>query len=109
VPAQNNEERLDRLELIVQELAVDQHAAETAIAELATATRIAFDQVAEQFRQIGRRMDETAEHMRETDQHMRETDQHMRETDRRMRQTDERIDKLVLAIGELIRRDNPAQ
>jgi chromosome segregation ATPase len=63
----------------------------------------------------------TEEHMRETDQHMRETDRHLRETDRRLRETDgrlretdgrlretgsaldARIDKLVSAVGEMLR------
>jgi hypothetical protein len=33
------------------------------------------------------------------------TQEQFRETDRRFRETDERIDKLVSAIGELIRRE----
>jgi hypothetical protein len=41
--------------------------------------------------------------MRETDQHIREMDQRMHAMDKK---TDERIDKLVIAIGEFIRRQN---
>lgn len=70
------DERIDRLEKVVQVIAEDQLSLQKLIAELATETRRGFDRVAEQFA----------------------------ETDRRFRQTDERIDKLVLAIGEFIRR-----
>lgn len=70
------DERIDRLEKVVQVIAEDQLSLQKLIAELATETRRGFDRIAEQFA----------------------------ETDRRFRQTDERIDKLVLAIGEFIRR-----
>ena len=52
------------------------------IADLARETRKGFDRVAKQFG---------------------ETDRRMRETDQRMRGTDERIEKLVIAMGEVIR------
>jgi hypothetical protein len=78
----SHEERFDRLEKVVQILAEDQVNLQKIVADLATETRRGFDRVAEQFA---------------------ETDRSMKETDRRMRETDERIDKLVLAIGELIR------
>ncbi len=55
------------------------------LAELATETGRGFDRVAAQFDAIGRRMAQTGE---------------------RFRRTDERIDKLVVAIGELIRNPN---
>ena len=55
------------------------------MADLATETRRGFDRVAAQFE---------------------ETDRRFRETDEKFRQTDERIDKLVVAIGEFIRRSN---
>ena len=71
-------QRVDRLEKVVQILAEDQLSLQKLIAELATETRRGFDRVAKQFE----------------------------ETDKRMRQTDERIDKLVVAIGEFIRRQN---
>ena len=71
----SSEERIDRLEQVVQVIAEDQLSLQKLIAELATETRRGFDRVAHQFE----------------------------ETDRRMRQTDERIDKFVMAIGELIR------
>jgi DNA repair exonuclease SbcCD ATPase subunit len=73
--AKNPEERLDRLEQVVQVIAEDQLSLQKLIAELATETRRGFDRVAKQFE----------------------------ETDKRFRQTDERIDKLVIAIGEFIR------
>jgi hypothetical protein len=78
-------QRVDRLEQVVQIIAEDQVSLQKLIAELATETRKGFDRVAKQFA---------------------ETDKRMRETDQRFRQTDERIDKLVGAIGELIRRQN---
>jgi methyl-accepting chemotaxis protein len=110
-------ERIDRLERVVHVIAEGQLAhtesqanLEKLVADLATSTRIAFDQVAEQFRETDRRMAETDRRMAETDRRMAETDRRMAETDRRMRETDERfrrtderIDKLVVAIGELIR------
>lgn|GEM_PF-4416297 len=99
-------ERVDRLEQVVQIIAEDQVSLQKLIADLATETRKGFDRVAKQFEETDRRMRETDERMRETDERMRQTDERMRQTDERMRQTDERIDKLVLAIGELIRRQN---
>jgi uncharacterized Ntn-hydrolase superfamily protein len=78
-------QRVDRLEQVVQIIAEDQVSLQKLIAELATETRKGFDRVAKQ---------------------SAETDRRMRETDQRFRQTDERIDKLVGAIGELIRRQN---
>jgi len=71
----SSEERIDRLEQVVQVIAEDQLSLQKLIGELATETRRGFDRVAQQFE----------------------------ETDRRMRQTDDRIGKLVIAIGELIR------
>ena len=85
MPAKSHAERLDRLEKVVQILAEDQLSLQKIVAQLATETRLGFERVAAQFEEVGRRMGQT---------------------DERMRQTDERIDKLVLAIGELIRRSN---
>ena len=89
MPARSNEDRIDRLEQVVQVIAEDQLSLQKLIAELATETRRGFDRVAQQFE--------------ETDRRMRQTDDRMRQTDDRMRQTDDRIGKLVIAIGELIR------
>jgi methyl-accepting chemotaxis protein len=112
MPARNNDERLDRLEQIVNLIAEDQQTLQAVVTELATETRRAFDQVAAQFVEIGHHIAETDKHIAETDKHIAETDKHMRETDKRMRQTDERmrqtdgrIDKLVVAIGEFMRRN----
>jgi hypothetical protein len=99
MPAKSHAERLDRLEKVVQILAEDQLSLQKIVAQLATETRLGFERVAAQFEEVGRRMGQT-------DERMRQTDERMRQTDERMRQTDERIDKLVLAIGELIRRSN---
>jgi len=90
---------LDRLEQVVTVLAESHLSLEKVVADLATETRRGFDQVAAQFEVIGKRMDET-------DRRFRETDERFRETDERSRRTDERIDKLVSAIGELIRNQN---
>jgi methyl-accepting chemotaxis protein len=90
------EERFNRLEQVVHVLAEGQLALEKIVAELATETRKGFDRVAEQFAETDRRM-------RQTDERMKQTDERMRQTDERFRQTDQRIDKLVSAIGELIR------
>ena len=75
-------QRVDRLERVVQIIAEDQVSLQKLIADLATETRRGFDRVAKQFAETDKRMDE------------------------RFRQTDERIDKLVVAIGEFIRRQN---
>jgi hypothetical protein len=74
-------ERLDRLERAVQALARE--------------TRRGFERVAKQFQ--------------ETDRRMRQTDERFRQTDERFRRTDERIEKLVIAIGELIRHQNASR
>ena len=117
-------QRVDRLERVVRVIAEDQVSLQKLIAQLATETRRGFDRVAKQFEETDRRMRQTDERMRQTDdrmrqlderlderirqtdQRLRQTDQHMRQTDERSRKTDERIDKLVVAIGELIRRQN---
>ena len=74
------DERLDRLEKVVQIIAEDQISLQKLIGDHATETRRGFDQVAAQFREVAR---EGAE---------------------RSRAADERVDRLVLAIGELIKR-----
>jgi methyl-accepting chemotaxis protein len=101
--AKSQEERIDRLEQVVQVIAEGQLSLEKLIADLATETRRGFDQVAEQMR-------ETDKQMRETDRQMRETDRKMgelaRRTDERFSQTDERIGKLVIAIGAFMNQKN---
>ena len=72
-------ERMDRLEQVVQVLAERHIDLEQIIADLAKETRIGFDLVAKQ----------------------------SAETDRRMSETDQRIGKLVGAITELNRAQNP--
>ena len=81
---------MDRLEQVVSLLAESQLSVEKAVAELATETRRGFDQVAAQFAAVTKRIDEMA-----------------RENSQRSRESDERVDKLVLAIGELIRNQPP--
>jgi uncharacterized membrane-anchored protein YhcB (DUF1043 family) len=96
---------LDRLEQVVGILAESHISLERVVAELATETRRGFDQVAAQFAAVTKRMDEdrahTEERFRETDERFREM---ARENSQRSRELDERVDKLVLAIGELIRK-----
>jgi hypothetical protein len=110
MPAKTHGERLDRLEQIVGILAESQLAVENAVAELATTTRVGFDQVAAQFAAVTKRMDEDRAH---TEAQFRETDALMREMSRensqRSRELDERVDKLVIAIGELIRRQDASK
>lgn len=108
MPAKTPGERLDRLEQVVQIIAEEQVIIEKnhktlqqLVADLATATSHGFDQLAKQFKETDRRM-------RETDDRMKQTDDRMKRTDDRMRETDQRIDKLVVAIGELIRSQKPS-
>ena len=70
--------RLMKLETTLRRLIEGRVSLDKETARLGQATQRRFDRVAEQFEQ----------------------------TDRRMRQTDERIDRLVIAIGELIRGQN---
>jgi hypothetical protein len=93
-------ERLDRLEQLVEiigedhlSLKEDHLSLKQLVADLATETRRAFDQVAAQFQETDERLRQQG---READERIR---QHARETD-------ERIDKLVIAIGEFIRNQN---
>ncbi len=81
-------ERMDRLEKVVQILAEDQVSLQKLIANLANETEKGFALVAVR--------------SAETDRRIAETDRQMRETDERFRRTDERIEKLVIAIGNLI-------
>ena len=87
--ARTPEERLDRIEQVVQVIAEDQLSLQKLIAELATETRRGFDRVAQQFEETDKRIDRLS-----------------KETDRRFRETDERIAKLVVAIGEFMQRPN---
>ena len=88
-------ERMDRLEKVVQILAEDQVSLQKLIANLANETEKGFALVAV-------RSAETDRRIAETDRRIAETDRQMRETDERFRRTDERIEKLVIAIGNLI-------
>ena len=127
MPEYTHRERLDRLEQVVHILAEDQVSLRELVSSLATETRKAFDKVAEMSAETGRQMRETEKRMRETDERIRETDLRFRATDERFQATDERfqatderfrvtderfratsdrIDKLVVAIGEFIRRNN---
>jgi ABC-type transporter Mla subunit MlaD len=100
MPAKTHGERLDRLDQIVEILAERQADLEKIVADLATETRRGFDQVAVKF-------GETDERFRDTDKRFRETNERFRETAAQTRQTNERADKMVFAIGELIRAQHP--
>lgn len=93
-----HEERLTRLEKVVQVLAEDQQSLTRIVADLARDTQRGFDQVA-------LLMNRQAE---ETDRRFRETDEKFRQTDEKFRETDERIKSLVSAIGQLIAQRPPA-
>ena len=85
MPAKTHGERLDRLE---------------------RGHRALQKQLAATDARIERRFDRVAKQFEETDRRMRETDAHLKKLGE---ETDERIDKLVLAIGELISRYYPAK
>ena len=100
---QTPDERLNRLEQIVQIIAEDHlsqredhDSLRSLIANLAAETHNAFDQVAARF-------DQVAAQFRETDARI---DKVAHESAERGRVSDERVDRLVLAIGELIRRQD---
>jgi ABC-type transporter Mla subunit MlaD len=100
MPAKTHGERLDRLEQVVGILAEDQVSLQRLIAELATETRRGFDQVAARFDAATKRMDED---QARTEERFREM---AHQNAQRSRELDDRVDKLVLAIGELIRNPN---
>ena len=95
------EDRLDRVEAIIQIIAEDQQTLQKIVTEMATTNRINADQAAQRFAENERRTTRLEEQMRQTDERMRQTDE-------QMRRTGERIDKLVIAIGEFIRRSSEA-
>jgi len=88
VAGRTDGERIDRLEQVIQIIPEGQASLQKLIGELATETRRGFDRVAQQFQETGDRM---------------------RQTDDRARALDDRVDKLVIAIGELIRRQDAAR
>jgi chromosome segregation ATPase len=97
--ARTHGERLDRLEW-------DHAALREIVADLARATKRGFDRVAKQSAETGRQIRELKDGMRELQEQVRRLTERMRETDERFRATDLRIEKLVIAIGELVRRNN---
>ena len=126
--ARSPEERIDRLEQVMQIIAedhlavkddhrslkeghlslqADQQALQKLVAELATETRRGFDQVAAQFRETDARLDklarEGAERSRSLDERM---DRLARESTERSKALDERVDRLVSPIGEMMRRQD---
>src|SRR6266849_6007605 len=117
----SSEDRLDRVEQIVQVLAEEQLALEKLVGELATETRRGFDQVAKQFEETDRRMGQmrkdTDEQFRQSRKEMdeefrrwrKEMDERLRqsheEMDERFRQTDEQIrqtDERLRVSGEIV-------
>lgn len=55
------------------------------------------------FQEMERRFRETDARFREVERRFQETDARFRETDERFRETDARIEKLVVAIGAMLR------
>ena len=99
MPAKTHGERLDRLEKVVAVLAEEHLSLERTVAELATEMRRGFDQVAATFQVIGKQMAQTSGQI----------NQLAHQGDKRTRELDERVDKLVSAIGELVRRQDASK
>jgi methyl-accepting chemotaxis protein len=113
------EERIDRLEQVVQIIAEDQVSLQKLLAGLATETRHGFDQVASQINTlvgsvrslagsvtnltevVDKVALDGAERARALDERL---DKVAHEGAERTRAMDVRVDRLVVAIGELIRR-----
>jgi chromosome segregation ATPase len=109
-----SDERIDRLEQVVQVIAEDQLGLQKLVAQLATETRKGFDRVAEQFMAADRRMTRIEEQMSKAEARMSKIEDQMGKAEarmtraeERMSKTDERIEKLVIGIGELIQRQRP--
>lgn len=117
-----NGERVDRLEQLAQTLAEDRLslkddrtsleedlvALKQIVAHFATETRRGFDQAAAETRELRAFVraanEEMRKRFRETGERLREISREGRERERRL---DERIDKLVSAVGEMLRTQNP--
>ncbi len=104
MPEETHKERLDRLDKAVQVIEDKQviiennhKALQQLVADLATQTRLGFERFLEM---LAKQSQEADRRKREADERMNRTDERMNE---RFKETDERIDKLVIAIGELIR------
>ena len=91
---------MDRLERVVSVLAEDQVSLQKRIEDLAAETRRSFEDVAERFRETERLILESSRRLDERIDRVAQQDQE------RARVLDERVDKLVIAIGEWIRRQN---
>jgi len=95
--------RVARLEKLMGRLAEKQEKLDDVLVLLTEAqirTEESFKETAERFRETAQQLRETAQQLRETDQQLREVDKNSRERDRYL---DERVDKLVSAIGEMLR------
>jgi len=93
---ENVSARVARLEYLMGRLAEKQEKLDDVLV-LLTEAQIKTE---EQFQETEESMLETSRLIRETGQHLREVDQQSRERDRAL---DERVDKLVSAIGEMLR------
>jgi predicted nucleic acid-binding Zn-ribbon protein len=95
--------RVARLEYLMGRLAEKQEKLDDVLV-LLTEAQIKTEQ---RFQETGLRFKETEESIRETSRLIRETGQHLREVDQQSRERDraldERVDKLVSAIGEMLR------
>jgi methyl-accepting chemotaxis protein len=123
MPARSPNERLDRLDQIVQiigedhlSMKDDMAAARQVVADLAAEIRHGFDQVTNQVKhltinldkltaEVGRIAHQDAERARKLDERL---DRVAQEGAERTRALDTRVDNLVRAIGELISRQDNA-
>jgi chaperonin cofactor prefoldin len=95
--------RVARLENMMGRLAEHQEKVDDALVRLTGAqikTEERFQTTERRFQLVEERFQQTEKLFRETDRRMREIDQQSRERDRAL---DERVDKLVSAIGEMLR------
>jgi peptidoglycan hydrolase CwlO-like protein len=102
--------RVARLEYLMGRLAEKQEKLDDVLVLLTEAqikteerfqeTDLRFQETEQRFQQTDERFEETGKLIRETGQHLRELDRQSRERDRVL---DERVDKLVSAIGEMLR------
>ncbi|MBZ5725364.1 MAG: hypothetical protein LAP87_10230 [Acidobacteriia bacterium] len=76
------------------------------LAEAQAKTEVRFRETDVRFRDIEERFRDTDARFRDVEERFRDVEERFRETDARFRDTDVRIDKLVSAIGELIRGRN---
>lgn len=110
-PRKTVRERVSRLEQIVELLAEDQTSTRQLIADLARETRLGFKRVEERFNQVEERFNQVEERFNQVEERFIQVEKRFNQiadqsnrSERRFHTIDERIDKLVVAMGEFIRR-----